>query len=601
MAPMREVDEAQELPFLSSLHDQDGPVIHHARDRAPPVNMSRFTRRHVIVAGIALILLAALLLPTSSRSRIAAGPSTDDINASTNPLCSNARSNPHNVQAPVDIDPTAITSIWPDLKQALSDHKPEFRLARPPWRRSFPSEDDIKYRTKLLNNEIATALRQKHTAFVNDIPAYPKDAFRGKGVVMLAGGRYSEFAATSLGMLRESGSTLPVEVWRLDEREEKHGWCHEIEAEGMACRRLSDYMDTDILEIKDGRAMKVFVMLFSSFEEIIFIDADNMALRPPELLFEHEVYKETGAILWPDFWTYDNIDWLYYIVGASDGPSEELWKLKCAESGEMLWDKKRHWRSLVLATYYNYHGPDLYYTLLNYGYAGYGDKDTFPLALRALNEPFHFVHVDPESSWSNGRKGNRRVGMMQMTPKATTASESQAPVDQQGQREAFFHHSTTIKWSHRDFLCIRCLPIRYAGDPNALFVSAIEDSTHELFSKLLNFVRVIDEDSLLPFMPNSTGDAEVRMWRAMEYAACRSKAWRHPRACEFGRRYVVKTFGMGFVDARSGQVVEVNTDRDERDSWVPGMEEDVCLVDPPPVDREALDAAEEEEDDTGAG
>ncbi|KAF2765486.1 nucleotide-diphospho-sugar transferase, partial [Teratosphaeria nubilosa] len=464
--------------------------------------------------------------------------------------CSNARFNPHNVQAPVDVDTKTITSFWPPLKKAMSDHKPEFSLEHPPWRMMFPSEHDIKDRTNLLSYEDATYLREKHAAFVTDIPAYPKNAFKGKGVVMLAGGRYSEFAATSLGMLRESGSTLPVEVWRRDEREEKHEWCDEIEAEGMACRRLSDYMDTDILEIEDGKEMKVLVMLFSSFEEIIFIDADNMALQPPELLFEQEVYKETGAIIWPDFWTYDNIDWLDYIVGASDEPSEKLWKLKSAESGEIVWDKKRHWRSLALATYYNYYGPNLYYTLLNYGYAGYGDKDTFPLALRALNEPFHFVHVDPESSWSNGRKGDRRVGMMQMTPTATTASESQAQVDEQGQREAFFHHSTTIKWSHREFLCIKCLPIWYSEDATAPFVSAIENTAHELYSRLLNFVRVIDEDSLLPFMANSTGDAEVRMWRAMEHAACRSQAWRHPRACEFGRRYVVKAFGMGFVDAR---------------------------------------------------
>lgn len=432
---------------------------------------------------------------------------------------------------------------------------------------------------------------------------------------MLAGGHYSEYAVTALGVLRESGSTLPVEVWRRDEREEKHEWCDEISAEGMACRRLSDYLDTDILSIQDGKEMKIFTMLFSSFEEVVFIDADNMALQPPEHLLDSDEYKETGAVLWPDYWKNDNIDWLDYVVGLSPNRSEALWNQTSAESGQVVWNKRRHWKALLLATYYNWHGPDLYYTLLNSGFAGWGDKDTFPLALRALEEPYYTVPHAPESVWVSGRVDARRVGMLQMglpslalsTPPDDAPAEAEdRPVQVMGEeaetaetaettQQAFFLHATTIKWSHRDFLCRQCLPVWHTESPAEAFVSRYESSTDELYSRLHDNVSIMDNGTLTTYAPSTPSSAngssnaagsggravEVRLWRAMEHAACRSPAWRHARACEVGRGYMTRTFGFGFVEAVGGGPWVEGVDEEGERVVPPGMGEDVCLVDPP--------------------
>ncbi|KAK0918373.1 hypothetical protein LTR91_008613 [Friedmanniomyces endolithicus] len=435
-----------------------------------PVPAKLLLTRRYLSSALGCLFLVVILSLSSHRREIArlASLSSDER------ICHSVRPNSHKVKAPLDANIATITSFWPALKSALEAGGRDLPvLKRPPFQTEPPTEEQIRARTKLLTLEEATRVRDLHAAFIRNLPAYPRKTFQGRGIVMLAGGHYSEYGVTALGVLRESGSTLPVEVWRRDEREEKHAWCDEITHEGMACRRLSDYMDTDLLAIADGKEMKVFTMLFSSFEEVIFIDADNMALQPPELLFETEVYKSTGVLLWNDYWHYDSVDWLDYVVSISSNASQALWNQTTYESGQIVWNKRRNWDALLLATYYNYHGPDLYYTLLNFGYAGWGDKDTFPLALRALNKPFSTVQAQPRDIWVNGQVDGRRAGMLQMEPGSGD-----------GQPTAFFLHVTTIKWSHRDFVCDGCLPIWHTESLGDAFSSRWEDAGAELHAQL---------------------------------------------------------------------------------------------------------------------
>ena len=188
----------------------------------------------------------------------------------------------------------------------------------------------------------ANDTRKNHKEVMNSLPTYPQGKFSGRGVVMLAGGRYSEFAATSLGMLREVGSKLPVEIWARDTDEEMPGWCEELEREGMACRRLSDHMEMKVF--KHPYQWKVFTLLFSSFEEILFLDADNSPIRNPDTIFDSEIYKKNGVILWPDYWKHSGSPWCPYVLGISDKKSDVLADAKSVESGQIFWNKKTHWK-----------------------------------------------------------------------------------------------------------------------------------------------------------------------------------------------------------------------------------------------------------------
>ena len=237
-----------------------------------------------------------------------------------------------------------MANIWGNL-QTIFDAHPSHpnRLPQPRHAsdQDFPTKEQLKHFLNITESE-AHATRVEHAAVVRHIPPYPEDLFSGRGVVTLAGGKFSEYAATALGMLREVGSTLPVEVWMKDRTEEKEGWCAELEKEGMVCRRLSDYMDLSTLPVP--YQWKVFVMLFSSFEELIFLDADNMPIKNPDGIFESKVYRDTGAILWPDYWKHTGTPWLPFVIGISDEASEMLQEERSVESGQLVWDKRRHWK-----------------------------------------------------------------------------------------------------------------------------------------------------------------------------------------------------------------------------------------------------------------
>lgn len=240
----------------------------------------------------------------------------------------------------------AISKIWSNLQENFDAHPPQpLTLGQPKFHTGgkFPDIELIRNQLNISTSD-AQATRNSHVEVTNNLLPYPSGLYSGRGIVMLAGGRYSGYAATGLGMLRELGSTLPVEVWMKDHNEEKPGWCDELEQEGMACRRMSDYMDVSFM--KHGYQLKINSILLSSFEEVLFLDADNVPVRNPDGVFDSKNYSDTGVVLWKDYWGHSGAPILPYVLGISDEPSEVLIEEteKTVESGQLMWDKKRHWK-----------------------------------------------------------------------------------------------------------------------------------------------------------------------------------------------------------------------------------------------------------------
>ena len=241
-------------------------------------------------------------------------------------------------------DKEQLSRTWKDLQTIFDAFPPkplDLSLRTFKSLSDFPPLEAIKNHTNISLADAQVA-RTSHVEITKKLPSYPAQLYSGRGIVMLAGGRYSGFAATGLGMLREIGSKLPIEVWVKDSKEEKKGWCGDLAKEGIVCRRLSDYMDVSLLE--HGYQLKISSILFSSFEQILFLDADNVPIRNPDKIFDSKSFTETGVILWPDYWTHTGAPLLPYIVGLSDRASEMLREDQTAESGQLVWDKKRHWK-----------------------------------------------------------------------------------------------------------------------------------------------------------------------------------------------------------------------------------------------------------------
>ncbi|GLA24947.1 mannosyltransferase [Aspergillus niger] len=254
-----------------------------------------------------------------------------------------------------------------------------------------------------LSREDVSAMRLSHSKFVDLIRHNPPSLHyqpHTRGLVSTAGGSYLPVLVISLRMLRRSGSTLPMEVF-LASWDEYDGYVCQIVLPSLnaQCVVLSEILDS----IADSRSIekyqyKVFAMMFSSFEEILFLDADAFALEDPEILFISEPFASKGLVTWPDFWRPTTSPLYYEIVSQDETAGKNKEKQEnpatirqSTESGELLLSKRTHTRTLLLAAYYNFYGPSHYYPLLSQGAAGEGDKETFIAAATALNEPFYQV------------------------------------------------------------------------------------------------------------------------------------------------------------------------------------------------------------------
>ena len=124
-----------------------------------------------------------------------------------------------------------------------------------------------------------------------------------------------------------------------------------------------------------GWECKPYAILHSPFREVLWLDADNVPLVDPSCLFAEPAYAETGAIFWPDLTSLppDHPIWTICRVPWRDEPE--------FESGQIVLDKARCWDALQLTMHLN-EWSDFYYRYV------YGDKETFHLAWRMLDQPY---------------------------------------------------------------------------------------------------------------------------------------------------------------------------------------------------------------------
>lgn len=120
----------------------------------------------------------------------------------------------------------------------------------------------------------------------------------------------------------------------------------------------------------------------SSFSEVLWLDADNTVLRNPEFLFDSPEFRSTGAMFWPDMYSISEKSAIWAVMGV---PFRKTW---AQESGQILLDKTRVWRELLVTALMNQR-QEFFYSLVN------GDKDTFLFSWLATGSPFFLVPFPP--------------------------------------------------------------------------------------------------------------------------------------------------------------------------------------------------------------
>ena len=363
------------------------------------------------------------------------------------------------------VPPGEITSAkagtWRNIVELLDGHAPG---VKPPERLGAAEligfQDHYEAgRPHLLKmpEEDVKKMRKIHEDFVKNASSHkPLLAYKAgtDGIVTTAGGKYLPVAVISIRMLRRTGSKLPVEVVLTSNKEYEQHVCEVIlPSLNARCIVLENYFQLTRPKNEISKyQIKIFAMILSSFENLIFLDADCFPVADPQALLHAEPYTSKGIITWPDFWISTASDY-YYEIAAQDPPAH--FTRASSESGEILVSKKTHAVALVLATYYNYYGPDFYYPLLSQGGLGEGDKETFLSATLALGLPFYAV-TSPVRALGNLNKEGKFQGsaMVQYDPRddyRIMSNPAETPITQDRNQPrraaAFFVHANFPKWN----------------------------------------------------------------------------------------------------------------------------------------------------------
>ena len=137
--------------------------------------------------------------------------------------------------------------------------------------------------------------------YIPNIPEFPKFKFKGRGIVICAGGaNYNRSAFLTVYALQHIfKSKLPIE-WYYNGRSEMPEEFEKEIYQNISNIRLIDA--SLIKHIQGGEQItnlekykiKPFALLVSGFEEILYIDSDCVPIKDPEYLFESEEYKKWG-------------------------------------------------------------------------------------------------------------------------------------------------------------------------------------------------------------------------------------------------------------------------------------------------------------------
>ena len=206
----------------------------------------------------------------------------------------------------------------------------------------------------------------------------PPAQLSGRGIVLCAGGpRYFTCAWVLIHQLRETlRCDLPIQVWYAGPEEMDEPMLALLRAlprvELVDATQVAGY---ERIRSLGGWPLKPFAIVHSRYREVLLLDADNLPIVNPQFLFDHPRYIETGAIFWPDLFplTESSPIWEVTRVPYRLEPS--------FESGQILVDKSRCWKPLMLTMHLN-ENAKFYYRLIH------GDKDTFHFAWHLAGQEY---------------------------------------------------------------------------------------------------------------------------------------------------------------------------------------------------------------------
>lgn len=236
------------------------------------------------------------------------------------------------------------------------------------------------------------------------------ERFSGRGLVLLGGNRDTlDRILVTLRFMKLYESRLPVEIHYIKSEIDQDKIDMLTNDYKVTTRPLDDSGNIEKVHLVSDSDknfhLKAAAIVNSAFEELLYLDSDNIPVRDPAFLFDTPNYRRTGAVFWSDTWKthLDNPIW-----GIIEKPCQDEWE---QESGQILINKSHPgvWRALMLTTYMQKKWAT-YFELLN------GDKDTFRFAWKALDQEYWMTPTFPTAVGYITPGRFCGVAMLQSTP-----------------------------------------------------------------------------------------------------------------------------------------------------------------------------------------
>lgn len=213
----------------------------------------------------------------------------------------------------------------------------------------------------------------------------------GNGIVMVVYPKLMTSAYATIRALRSYGCVLPIELWVLESEMARNPRKTDILESIQA-----NHGPVVVKMIKDptitGFTTKIHAIYNSAFENVLFLDADNVPVRDPTFLFHSKEFAENSAIFWPDFWhpkkTIFNIHELSLLWELVDMKPVDMFE---QESGQILINRRKSAVAMEVLQFYAFHRPNHFDRLI----LAHGDKDLFRLAWLKSKTDFHMIPYPP--------------------------------------------------------------------------------------------------------------------------------------------------------------------------------------------------------------
>lgn len=223
-----------------------------------------------------------------------------------------------------------------------------------------------------------------------------------RGIVMVAGGpTYGPMAYHSVQVIRKFNPDIAIQIYSLSKEEQRH----------TSMQKLAKMPQVELFNLgftQKGRWVgwrsKIVAIQQSSFDQLLYLDADNQVLGDVAPLFDLPEFQKTGAVFWPDNTTLNQSrtfalsylkDWNFNIPSFLDlKPNSSLLNrlhltLKYEhETGQILLDKTKVNKALNLIETLHNHYTTVFRLF-------YGDKDVYQFAFSYLKIPFTQVEHRP--------------------------------------------------------------------------------------------------------------------------------------------------------------------------------------------------------------